>query len=142
MELALKKGDAVVAALRSAEVLESFKAEFPPEKQLLALKMDITDKEEVMSAFARAKEVFGRVDIVFNTAGRGYLGEVESTDDAMAREVVELNFWGAVNISREAVRFFREENNPPHGRLLNVSSGAGIVGMPAGAFFVAAKHGM
>ena len=141
VELALWKGDSVVATLRSSDRLEEFNAEFAPCEQLLALKMDVTDKEEIATAFARAKEQFGGIDVVFNTAGRGCLGEVEGTSDEMAREVFELNFWGAVNVSREAVRFFREENKPARGRLLNISSGAGMVGMPAGAFFVAAKHG-
>ena len=114
VDLALQKGDAVVATLRSAEQLDDFKAKYPPVKQLLAVKMDITSREEVAAAFARAKEVFGRIDVGFNTVGRGYLGEVEGTSDEMAREVVELNFWGAVNIARQAVSFFREHNKPAH----------------------------
>ena len=39
----------------------------------------------------------------------------------------EVDFWGAVGVSREAVRFFREENSPPGGRLINVSTLAAII---------------
>ena len=45
-------------------------------------------------------------------------------------------------MSTEAVRFFREENKPYGSMLLNNSSYLGVIPLPGGAFYSAAKHGM
>ena len=105
--------------------------------------MDVSKPQEVVDAFAAAKEKFGRIDVVANNAAYGTLGEVEATTDADARRLFETNFWGAVNVSREAVKFFREVNPVGvGGRLLQVSSVAGLQGLAAMAFYAASKFGM
>ncbi|KAJ7207161.1 hypothetical protein GGX14DRAFT_636517 [Mycena pura] len=63
------------------------------------------------------------------------LGEIGATPDAEARALFQVNFcqWGALEVSRETVRVFRDRNpSGSGGRLLNVgsSSGNGFVGMP------------
>ena len=77
-------------------------------ERLLVLKLDVTKQQDIIDAFQKAKEVFGRVDVVFNNAAYGVLAEVEGTPDDAARAVFDVDFWGAANVSREAVRFFRE----------------------------------
>ncbi|KAF9246602.1 hypothetical protein BU15DRAFT_70679 [Melanogaster broomeanus] len=53
------------------------------------------------------------------------MGEVEAVPEEAARSVFEVNFLGAANVTKEAVRFFRDVNTPPGGRLLQVSSAGG-----------------
>lgn len=79
---------------------------------------------------------------MFNNAGYAVFGEIESTPDNVARSLIEANFWGAANISREAVKFFREANEPSGGRLLQMSSVNGISVYPLLGFYNAAKSGM
>ncbi|KIJ18301.1 hypothetical protein PAXINDRAFT_97721 [Paxillus involutus ATCC 200175] len=50
--------------------------------------------------------------VVFNNAGQIVVGEVD------AHKPFDVNFWGAANITKEAVRFFRDVNSPAGGRLL------------------------
>jgi NAD(P)-dependent dehydrogenase (short-subunit alcohol dehydrogenase family) len=88
----------------------------------------VTNTADVTSAFAKAKEVFSRIDVVFNNAGARVWGEVESVNEVETRETFDVNFWGAVRVSTEAVRFFREVNEPTGGRLLQMSSGLGLKG--------------
>ncbi|KAH7927535.1 NAD(P)-binding protein [Leucogyrophana mollusca] len=140
-ELLLKKGDIVVATLRTPEALSDLSAQYPPDK-LLVVKLDVTKKADVTAAFAKAQEVFGRIDVVFNNAGQIVLGEVESLSEESARQLLEVNFWGAAHVSREAVRFFREVNKPIGGRLLQVSSRLGLVGGPASAYYSASKFAL
>ena len=64
------------------------------------------------------------------------VGEVESVNEADARDLLDVNFWGAVRVTKEAVRFFREVNQPVGGGLLQVSSGV-LEGRAAGGFYVA-----
>ena len=71
------------------------------------------------------------------------LGEVEAVREEDARAMFEPNFWGAMHVTREAVKFFREVNGPSvGGRLLQVSSIVGITGGPGLGFYSASKCGM
>ncbi len=137
---ALAHGDRVVATLRKPEDLDDFKAKYTPE-QLLVLRLDVSKLDEIKPAFAKAKEVFGRIDVVFNNAGYVVLGEAEAIPDEPARALFDVNFWGAVHVSQEAVRFFREENSPQGGRLIQNSATAGLAAPPIMGFYCAAKHG-
>ncbi|KAG1748780.1 NAD(P)-binding protein [Suillus occidentalis] len=140
-ELLLNKGDKVVAALRQPDALSDLSAQFPS-SQLLVIRLDVTNSAAVSAAFAKAKEAFGRIDVVFNNAGQIVIGELESVSEVEARQMFEVNFWGAMYVSREAVKFFREVNKPIGGRLLQVSSRLGLVGGPAAAFYSASKFAL
>ncbi|KAG8215329.1 NAD(P)-binding protein [Butyriboletus roseoflavus] len=96
-------GNKVVATLRKPEVLSDLTARYPP-TQLLVVKVDVTNNADITAAFAKAEEVFGRIDVVFNNAGVIVSGEVESVDDADARGMFDVNFWGAACVTKEAVR--------------------------------------
>ena len=137
---ALANGDRVVATLRNPSALTTFASNYTP-TQLLVLKLDVTRPEEIKAAFHTAKVAFGRIDVVFNNAGLALVSEAESTPDALARKLFEVIFWGAVHVSQEAVRFFREENSPPGGHLVQNSAAGGLVAVPTLAFYIAAKHG-
>ena len=138
--VALTNGERVVATLRKPEVLNDFAAQYTSE-QLLVLRLDVSKPDEIKAAFAKAKEAFGRSDVVFNNAGYAVAGELEGVPDKSARMMFEVNFWGSAHVSQEAVRFFREENKPPGGRLLPNSAGVGLVTMPRFGYYPATKHG-
>ncbi|KAL4251234.1 short-chain dehydrogenases/reductases (SDR) family protein [Abortiporus biennis] len=138
----LSKGDIAIATLRRPSVLEWLKPQYP-ESQLLILKLDVTISSDITAAFAKAKERFGRIDVVFNNAGYCIVGETEATPEKMARELFEVNFWGADRVNREAVRFFREENGPGRGgRILVHSSYYGIHGSAGAPYYSASKHAL
>ncbi|KAG0693078.1 hypothetical protein DFH29DRAFT_433931 [Suillus ampliporus] len=140
-EYALSQGDSVVATLRKPEILSDFIARYPADK-LLVLKVDVKNQEEIDEAFARTREVFGRLDVVFNNAGYALFTEVEGTPVDTAREMFETNFWGSKNVSRSAVQFFREVDEPGKGGiLLQVSSIAGFHAFPGLTYYAATKHG-
>jgi NAD(P)-dependent dehydrogenase (short-subunit alcohol dehydrogenase family) len=139
-ELLLNKGDKVVATLRHVDALSDLSVQFP--SQLLVIQLDVTNSAGVSAAFTRANEAFGRIDVVFNNAGQSVTGEVESVSEEEARQMFEVNFWGAMYVSKEAVKFFREVNKPIGGRLLQVSSRLGLVGGPASAFYSASKFAL
>ena len=139
-EYVLDHGDIVVATLREPGMLDDLVKRYP-EERLLVLKLDVTKSEEIVTAFEAVQYKFGRIDVVFNNAGFGVAGEVESIPEAVARAQLDTNFWGAVNVSKEAVRFFREINKPAGGRLINNSSICGLMAYPALAYYVASKFG-
>ncbi|KAF8555531.1 NAD(P)-binding protein [Imleria badia] len=139
-EYALQNGDKVVATLRKPEVLSELAVKYPD--RLLVLRLDVTKPAEVTAAFAASRERFGRIDVVVNNAGFCVLAEVEGTTDDSARSVFEANFWGASYVSREAVRLFREDNKPMGGRLLQISSTAGILSSAGIGYYSASKFAL
>ena len=139
-ELALQKGDKVVATLRKPEDIDDLRAQYPND-HLLVVKVDVTRVEDIEAAFVVAQTTFGRVDVVFNNAGYTVLGEVESVPDDVARMDFEVNFWGAVHVAQHAIKTFRDVNKPAGGKLLTSSSFLGMKGVPALGFYCATKHG-
>ncbi|KAG9314926.1 hypothetical protein JVU11DRAFT_4034 [Chiua virens] len=142
-EYILKQGDIVVATLRRPEVLDGLVTSYPPDR-LLVLQVDVTNPADIDRAFARTKEVFGRLDVVFNNAGYGIFGEAEMIPIKDARAMFEVNFWGAILVSRAAIQFFREGNEQGRGGgvLLQNSSITGFAGVPGSSYYGASKHAL
>ncbi|KAJ7187053.1 hypothetical protein C8R46DRAFT_1172014 [Mycena filopes] len=133
---ALANGEKVVATLRKPEVLADLRSQYT-EEQLLILAVDVIKSEAVLAAFAAAEKAFGRIDVVFNNAGYGIIGEIEGTSEENARHQFETNFWGALTVTKEAVRVFREVNKPMGGKLLVMSSMFGVDAPPGAGFYAA-----
>jgi len=139
-ELVLMQGGIAIATLRAPSALDDLRARWPEDK-LIILKLDVTKREDINTAFEHAKGKVGHIDFVFNNAGYGLMSEVEGTPEDAARAMFEVNFWGATYVAREAVKFFRDVNQPQGGTLLNVSSYMGLVPQPLMGYYVASKHG-
>lgn len=137
----LDNGDIAIATLRKPSVLDDLKAKYPSSR-LHILKLDVTNKDDIVAAFNYAEEKLGRIDIVFNNAGHTLMAEIEGTPDEVAKKMFDVNFWGAMNVSKETVRFFREVNNPQGGKLWNASSTAGIFPFASMGYYSASKHGI
>ena len=134
----MQNGEIAVATLRTPSALDDLTVKYP-KSQLLVLKCDVTILSDIVDAFAQTQKVFGRCDVVFNNAAFVAMGEIEGTPDEIARQIIEVDFWGATNISKEAVKFFRDINPAGKGgRLLNMSSMAGTIAVPAFGFYSAA----
>lgn len=139
--LVLQNGDIAIATLRNPSVLASLSEQYPKDK-LLVLKLDVTNREDITAAFAKVGDVFGRIDVVFNNAGYALVGEVEATSDELAHAQFAVNFWGAVHVTQEAVKFFREVNKGNiGGRIIQNSSISGFLNFPGVPFYAASKAG-
>lgn len=134
----MKNGDIAVAALRAPEVLSGLYSKYSKD-QLLVIKLDVTKKANIAAVFSQIRDALGRIDIVFNNAGISALGEVEATSDEVTRGIFEVNFWGATNVSRAAIRFFRETNTPGVGGTLLQMSSIHALRTTAGLAFYAAR---
>jgi len=133
----LRKGDNVVATLRKPAMLDDLATLYPKDR-LLILPLDVTVPSDITAAFIKSREAFGRVDVVFNNAGLCIISEVEGMPDDDAKHLFDTNFWGAANVTKEAVATFRDFNNPPGGRLLQMSSRTALRILPGVAHYAAA----
>lgn len=79
--------------------------------------------------------------MVINNAGYDLMGDTENASDEEARRLLDTNFWGAVNVSKEAVMVFRDVNGVDEGGerkgglCVQVSSMGGVVAFPGSAFY-------
>ena len=93
-EAALERGDRVAAAARDAAALGELEAAYSD--AVLALPLDVTDRDVVFAAVVRARKRFGRLDLVVTAAGYAYLGAVEEFAPAEVRANVETNLFGTL----------------------------------------------
>ncbi|KAI0073378.1 NAD(P)-binding protein [Panus rudis PR-1116 ss-1] len=142
-EYALSKGGIVVATARKPETLEDLRKQYPSESQLLVLRLDVTVESEIEAVFAKIKETYGRLDVLYNNAAFSILAEVEGAPLDLTQKLFATNFWGAGNVMKEAVKFFREVNEPGvGGRIINASSLVGITSIRGFGHYSASKHAL
>ena len=136
-EAALERGDRVVATARNASTLTDLVERYGD--NVLALKLDVTDKAAVEAAVARAHEHFGRLDVVVNNAGYGLFGMVEEVSEADARAQLETNLFGALWVTQAALPIMREQRS---GHIIQVSSIGGVNAFPMVGLYHASKWGL
>ncbi|KAM3423611.1 hypothetical protein BST61_g1035 [Cercospora zeina] len=133
---ALQEGDKVVATARNSSKL---KFDGTTKDNYLAVDLDVTDKTAVDKAFDAALKQFGRIDVLVNNAGYGLSGEFESVSDEQARTQMEVNFFGLLHVTRKALKTMREVNSPPGGKIQQITSIGGQIGVPTFSIYCASK---
>jgi NAD(P)-dependent dehydrogenase (short-subunit alcohol dehydrogenase family) len=136
-----REGYSVVVAGRRRERLEATVAEGSASGgRLLAISADVGDPESVRSLFAQTREAFGRLDLLFNNAGRG-APPVPLEDLAFEQwqSVVDANLTGAFLCTQEAFRLMKSQD-PPGGRIINNGSISAHAPRPNSAPYTATKH--
>ncbi len=123
-----EKGYRVYALSRSGKCEEI--------ENIIPLACDVTDEEEVKSAFRRIYEESGRIDILVNNAGFGISGAVEFTDETQAKKQFEVNFFGCFLCCKCVADYMRKNGG---GRIINISSLAAELSIPFQAFYSASK---
>ena len=110
-------------------------AETTPER-VLAVALDVTRPDQVVSAVRQAEERFGGVDVLVNNAGYGYRAAVEEGDDADVRTLFETHFFGTVAMIKAVLPGMRGRRR---GAIVNISSiGAQLTPVGSG-YYSAAK---
>ncbi|MEV0830448.1 SDR family NAD(P)-dependent oxidoreductase [Nonomuraea rubra] len=134
VQAALSRGDRVAAAARSTASLDDLVAAHGD--AVLPLAMDVTDKAAVFESVKRAREHFGRLDVIVNNAGFAQIGAVEELTEQQLRDQMETNLFGAVWVVQAALPYLREQRS---GHIVQLSSAAGVIAMPLGGAYHASK---
>ena len=137
----LREGYAVALAGRRAEALEQVAAEAGQlGGQALAVPTDVTDPASVRALFAKTKEAFGRLDLLFNNAGIGAPAvPLEELTFEQWQAVVQTNLTGAFLCTQEAFRLMKSQT-PRGGRIINNGSISAHTPRPNSAPYTATKH--
>ncbi len=135
-ELLFARGYRVYGTSRQAPraVVQKVAPDDSPLLQMIPL--DVTSDESVAQAVGIVAACEGRIDVVVNNAGFGVAGAAELTTIEEAREQFETNFFGMMRVCRAVLPIMRQRGS---GRILNVSSIAGRIGVPFQALYSASK---
>ncbi|MBO9589665.1 SDR family oxidoreductase [Devosia sp.] len=131
-----KAGWTVTICGRRAELVE----EISQGGLVEGLVCDVTSSDDVANLFSRLRKKHGRIDLVFNNAGRFAPAKPFGDLDVVTwREMIDTNLNGAFYAAREAFRLMREQS-PQGGRIINNGSISAYVPRPQAASYTTSKH--
>lgn len=131
---ALNHGFRVVATARDPKALDSLIADH--KENALALALDVTQPEQIQRAVKDAERAFGRIDVLINNAGYGYMAAVEEGEEKAVRALFETNFFGLVTMTRAVLPGMRARR---HGTIVNIASVGGIIGFAGSGYYAGTK---
>lgn len=94
---------------------------------VLVTRLDVQDQESIHSALKKGIERFGAIDALVNNAGFSLWGVFESLSREKIQEQFDVNVFGVMDVTRAILPHFRARRQ---GVIVNVSSGAGVFGLP------------
>lgn len=126
-----QNGYRVYGAARRAEKLEILKA-----GGVHPLTLDVTDEGSITAGVNQILQETGSLDILVNCAGLGSYGALEDVPMAEARNQLEINLFGAARLIQLALPGMRKNK---YGKIVNISSVGGKIGLPLGSWYHASK---
>lgn len=139
IELA-KQGARLILTARRAERLEELRAAIAPlDAEAVLVVGDITEPATRSALVEAADREFGGLDCLINNAGIGALGRFDQAGEDRMRKVMEVNFFGPVELTRLAIPLLRQGSRPI---LVNVSSVLGHRAVAGKSEYCASKFAM
>ena len=133
---ALAAGNAVVATGRNTDVVSKAVGQAD---DLLIVKLDITSPADAQAAVQAAIERFGRIDVLINNAASFQAGFFEEVSPEQFRAQIEVNFFGALNVTRAVLPVMRQQHS---GQVVTISSTAGVVAGEFTSAYAASKFAL
>jgi NADP-dependent 3-hydroxy acid dehydrogenase YdfG len=112
-------------------------AELGSPERVIALPLDVTERESFAAFLDGAEERLGPLDVLVNNAGIMQIGRFIDEDDLTARRMVDINLHGVILGCKLALDRMLPRDR---GHIVNISSQAGKFGAPGGATYSATKH--
>jgi len=135
----VRENYAVVLAGRRKDKLDETAAEAKGAK-VLVVPTDVTDPDSIKALFAKTRETFGRLDVLFNNAGIGAPAvPLEELPLETWRKVVDTNLTGLFLCTQEAIRMMKAQD-PRGGRIINNGSISAHTPRPRSVAYTATKH--
>jgi NAD(P)-dependent dehydrogenase (short-subunit alcohol dehydrogenase family) len=130
----------VLAGRRAAELERTAASAKLSDARMLAVPTDIARPDSVRELFARTRETFGRLDVLFNNAGTSAPGiPMEDLTYEQWSAVVAVNLTGAFLCAQEAIKLMKAQQ-PRGGRIINNGSISAHAPRPNSAPYTATKH--
>jgi NAD(P)-dependent dehydrogenase (short-subunit alcohol dehydrogenase family) len=130
--LLLRRGHSVVVTARNSAALD----EFVSNENALVAALDVTVPLQIADVVKQAETRFGRIDVLVNNAGYGYLSAIEEGEDNEVRGMFETNVFGVANMTKAVLPGMRAHRR---GHIINISSMGGLIGSPGIGYYNASK---
>lgn len=133
------RGHAVAFTYRDSSTrADALTSELGPER-LLGVRADVTDTAQVDDAVARIRAHFGGLDALVNNAGATRDASIITMDESEWHSVIDANLSGAFRTTKAVITGFMRQK---HGCIINMSSVAGVIGVPGQTNYCASKAGL
>jgi NADP-dependent 3-hydroxy acid dehydrogenase YdfG len=133
----LAQGVKVVIGDLDEESARETAAQLGGPERVVALPLDVTDRDSYAAFLDGAEERFGPLDVLVNNAGIMQIGRFIDEDDLTARRMIDINLHGVILGCKLALARMVPRDR---GHIVNISSQAGKFGAPGGATYSATKH--
>ncbi|MFT4435465.1 oxidoreductase [Caballeronia sp. 15715] len=130
----LDKGWRAVVTARQTSSLTEFSERYGD--RALVLELDVTQASQIKHAVEKTLQKFGRIDVLVNNAGYGYLSAIEEGDDQDVRDMFEVNFFGLADTIKSVLPTMRAQRA---GHIVNITSVGGLIGNPGSGYYAATK---
>lgn len=101
--------------------------------------LDVTNEQSVQTAIRNIQNKAGKIDILINNAGYGFVGAFEDTSIDEIKQQFETNFFGLIRTTQAVVPLMRAQNS---GLIVNISSGVGRFGIPTLSAYASSKFAL
>lgn len=136
-ESVIKSGDFVIGTFRKQSQVNDFNKQGIENAK--AMLLDITNDKAIKDGIKRIISEYGKLDVLVNNAGLGFVGAIEETSMKEARSVFEANFFGTLNLTKAVLPFMR---NQKKGHIVQISSHGGIKAFAGFGIYNASKFGL
>lgn len=133
----MKRGDFVVGTFRRREQVEAFNT--LNNGRGFSFLLDVRNFEEADEVVTAIAATYGHIDVLVNNAGTGFVGAVEEATIDEAKEVFELNVFGAMKITQAVLPYMRARRS---GHIIQISSQSGLKASAGFGIYNASKFAL
>jgi short-subunit dehydrogenase len=126
-----QNGYKVFGAARRFEKMQDLKVH-----GITPIALDVTHEESMLATVEQILKATGRIDILVNNAGSGFYGSLEDVPMTDARHLMEVNLFGVARLTQLILPQMRKNK---YGKIINISSIGGKVGLPLGVWYHSSK---
>jgi len=139
LALAREGANIVIAARDESRIRETMEKLKEIDSKALAIQADVRNEEDVKNLISKSIEKCGRLDILVNNAGVAHKKRLEETTLKEYDEIIDTNLKGVFLCTKYAIPHIKNSKN---GKIINISSGAGLHGIPELSIYCASKFGV
>lgn len=139
LEFARRGAKVVLAARREERLREVAERAWRIGAEAMVVPCNVGRSGDVDALVRQTLERFGRIDVLVNNAGFGFSGTIEETPENVMRELLEVNYLGAFNLTRAVLPQMRRQQS---GHIVNVSSVVGKISFPLHGAYSASKFAL
>ncbi|AXT50077.1 SDR family NAD(P)-dependent oxidoreductase [Aquimarina sp. BL5] len=136
-ESVIEKGDFVIGTFRKESQVEEFNKKHTNNAKAVVL--DITKENGIKNCIDKIISDYGKIDVLVNNAGVGFVGAVEETSMEEVRSVFEPNFFGTLKMTQTVLPFMRKEKK---GHIIQISSHGGVKAFAGFGIYNASKFAL